>query len=143
MNPNLILIALPIIFNLNVVTSDKMTMQDNTDPIAGYLNSMGRSKLDIDAILVQRRNLALTTYHLLDDANGHPIFTRPLHDRGKKFIFFNNPSFPAGSGHYIILRKMERQNKIQGYAPGAMGSKGNDFNKNPQFLYETFSLSFK
>ncbi len=141
MKHNLILILL---INLKLITCQKMTLpQGSTDPMSGYMNSGGRSRMDIDAILVQRRNLAITTYHLLDDTNGHPIFTRPLHDRGKKFIFFNNPSFPSGSGHYIILRKMEHQSKQLGFAPAAMGSQGNDFNKNPQFLYETFSLSFK
>lgn len=111
--------------------------QDPTDPIGGFSSTFQRLKLDVDTILIQRTSFGVTTYHLLDDPKGHALFTRPHHESGRKFIFFNNPSFPTGSGHYFVLKKMESQGKT-GFDQEHHGNQ-----RIPLFLYETFSLHFK
>lgn len=138
----LITILIFLLIHLNLVKPELNTNTDNTDPLTGFQRQNSGKGVDADAVILQRRTLGTTTYHLLDDANGHPIFTRPVQDGGKKFICFNNPSFPQGSGHYIILRRMEGQSK-HGFGSKPGSQTGNPVNRMPQFIYEVFTLSFK
>ncbi|CAL8141123.1 unnamed protein product [Orchesella dallaii] len=112
----------------------------STDPLGGYLNY----NLDTDSIIIQVPNVGATTYHLVSDPNGYPVFTRPISDRGKKFITFSNPLYPPGSGQYVIFRKMSGQS----YSGMNIATQGNSLASSRglasgQIFYETFQLNFK
>lgn len=90
------------------------------------LNAMEESSFgDTDMFLVQRKNTGddennpgrpSTTYHTFEDNEFlSPLFTRTIEEYNVDFIIFSNPSFPKGTGHYIVLRRLESQNDLRNY----------------------------
>lgn len=74
----------------------------------------------VDSFLIQKFENATedapnkapsTTYHSFDDPSYRsPLFTRSGDDYKSDFIIFANPSFPQGTGHYVVLRRLDAPN---------------------------------